>query len=100
MVDGIQIFKDHFKDHLDKFVIVGGVACHIIHEEHDMEFRATKDFDIIILTDKVDKKFSRIFMEFVSKGGYSHLEKSTGEKQYYRFYNPDSRDFPYMLELF
>ncbi len=100
MVNGIESFREHFKDYLDRFVIVGGVACYIIHENSGLEFRATKDFDIVIIADKVDREFSEIFMKFIEEGEYSNIEKSTGKSRFYRFYDPISDKFPYMLELF
>lgn len=100
MVSGIESFRDHFKDYLDRFVIVGGVACSIIHERAGLEFRTTKDFDIVVLIDKVDREFSEVFMKFIEVGEYSNIEKSTGKSRFYRFYNPVSDKFPYMLELF
>jgi hypothetical protein len=33
-------------------------------------------------------------------GGYEVQEKSTGEKQFYRFQKPTNADYPFMLELF
>ena len=33
-------------------------------------------------------------------GGYEVQEKSTGEKQFYRFQKPANADYPFMLELF
>jgi hypothetical protein len=36
----------------------------------------------------------------VCPGGYEVQEKSTGDKQFYRFQKPATSDYPFMLELF
>lgn len=48
----------------------------------------------------MDVEFSRLFWEFVKKGGYKNRQKSTGKVLFYRFYEPEDDTFPYMLELF
>ena len=40
------------------------------------------------------------FWDFVRLGDYKTQEKATGEKQFYRFKQPGSDGFPFMLELF
>ena len=48
----------------------------------------------------MDAAFVQAFWEFVRAGGYEVQEKSTGEKQFYRFQKPTNADYPFMLELF
>ncbi len=31
MVHGIETFRKHFGDHLDRYVIIGGTACNMIY---------------------------------------------------------------------
>jgi hypothetical protein len=47
MVNGIEIFKEHFKDHTDKFILIGGTACDIAMSQMGLDFRATKDLDVV-----------------------------------------------------
>jgi hypothetical protein len=65
-----------------------------------LAFRATKDLDIVLYVEALDAGFVRAFWEFVRAGGYDVQEKSTGEKQFYRFQKPTNADYPFMLELF
>ena len=65
-----------------------------------LAFRATKDLDIVLYVEALDAAFVRAFWEFVHAGGYEVQEKSTGEKQFYRFQKPTNADYPFMLELF
>ena len=100
MVTGLEIFKAHFKDHTDQFILIGGTACDIVMSDMGLDFRATKDLDIVLIIEALDAGFSDCFWEFVKKGGYKNKQKTTGKKLFYRFFDPEDKDFPYMLELF
>lgn len=100
MVKGLDIFKDHFKSFQGSYVLIGGVACHLIMEEAGVDFRATKDLDIVLCAEALDSAFIAHFWEFVKAGGYQNQQKSTGDKQFYRFDKPATDGYPHMLELF
>ena len=44
--------------------------------------------------------FGRKFWEYVEEAGYEHMNKSTGNAQFYRFTTPKSNEYPYMIEIF
>ena len=48
-VMGITAFKERFKDYDDCYTIIGGTACDILMAEEELDFRATKYIDMIIL---------------------------------------------------
>ncbi len=100
MVTGLDVFIAHFKDHTDKFVLIGGTACDIAFTEMNLDFRATKDLDIVLIVEALDPGFAYAFWEFIKKGGYKNKQKSSGSKLFYRFDQPENKSFPYMLELF
>jgi hypothetical protein len=100
MVKGLDIFREHFKDFPDSYVLIGGVACYLAMEEAGVDFRATKDLDIVLCAEALDAAFIAHFWEFVKAGGYQNQQKSTGGKQFYRFDKPSTEGFPFMLELF
>jgi hypothetical protein len=100
MVKGLEIFREHFRDYADRYVLIGGAACDIAMTGAGLEFRATKDLDIVLYVETLDAAFVRVFWEFVRAGGYEVQEKSNGEKQFYRFQKPTNADYPFMLELF
>lgn len=100
MVKGVKKFKEHFRDHTEKFVFIGGTACDLIMEDAGLSFRATRDLDIVLCMEAIDASFVQVFWEFIREGGYQIQEKATGEKQYYRFKKPKDDEYPYMLELF
>lgn len=100
MVEGLEVFREHFRNYADKYVLIGGAACDIAMTGAGLAFRATKDLDIVLYVEALDAEFVRGFWEFVRAGGYEVQEKSTGEKQFYRFQKPTNAGYPFMLELF
>ena len=100
MVRGIDSFRDWFQGYEDQYAIIGGTACDLLMTDEGLDFRATKDIDLVLIVESVDAAFGRRFWEYVVAAGYEHWNKSTGESQFYRFTNPQSRDYPTMIELF
>lgn len=100
MVKGLEVFREHFRNYADRYALIGGAACDIVMTNAGLAFRATKDLDIVLYIEALDAEFVQAFWEFVRAGGYEVQEKSTGEKQFYRFQKPANADYPFMLELF
>lgn len=69
-------------------------------EEVGLPFRATKDLDIVLCLEVLDRSFVEAFWEFVREGKYKVQQKSTGRQQFYRFKKPATEGYPFMLELF
>ncbi len=100
MINGFSTFKEYFKGFENQYVVIGGTACDLIMESEELPFRATKDLDIVLIVESITPEFGRRFWEYVKEADYQHINKSTGEAQFYRFSNPKSKDYPYMIELF
>jgi len=100
MVKGLDLFREHFRSYADGYVLIGGAACDLAMGEAGLDFRATKDLDIVLCVEALDKVFVEAFWVFVRNGKYQIQEKSTGKKQYYRFQKPNTKGYPFMLELF
>lgn len=100
MVKGIDQFRAHFDDFNDRYVLIGGAACFLALDEAGLDFRATKDLDIVLCVEALDAEFVSTFWNFIKRGKYKNTQKSTGKKLFYRFYDPEDATFPYMLELF
>ena len=100
MVKGIDIFKKHFANQTNKFVLIGGTACDIAMGKADQVFRSTKDLDIVLIIEALDEEFSTVFWDFIKAGNYKNKEKSTEKTIFYRFYDPENKTYPYMIELF
>lgn len=100
MVIGVERFRAHFAGHEHQYVLIGGAACELIMDEVGLDFRATKDLDIVLIVEALDSAFAERFWAFIEDGGYEVRERSEGEKILYRFQKPKAGDFPAMLELF
>lgn len=100
MVVGMDRFRAHFAGAEHQYVLIGGAACELVMADAGLDFRATKDLDIVLLVEALDPAFAERFWAFVEEGGYQIRERSEGERILYRFQKPATRDFPAMLELF
>jgi hypothetical protein len=100
MVNGLEQFKKHFAPYVDQYVLIGGTACTVIMQEVGLDFRATKDLDIVLYVEALHENFVKAFWQFVDEGGYKNKQHSTSKEIFYRFSSPNSRDYPTMLELF
>ena len=96
---GLKKFTDYFKDFTDCYIIIGGAACEDYFEREGFEFRVTKDIDLILVVEAVNDEFIAYFWEFIKEGNYKRNERSE-ERQYYRFIDPETEDFPIQIEIF
>ena len=100
MVKGIEVFKKYFSDYAGQYVFIGGTACDIILGNKNVDFRATKDLDMVLVIEALDTTFVNTFVDFIEAGGYQHINKGTGKNEFYRFSSPDDTSYPAMIELF
>ena len=100
MITGINSFREQFRDMEDQYAIIGGTACDLLMSEAGEDFRATKDFDIVLIIESLTPEFGKQFWDYIIKAGYEHKNKSTGNPQFYRFSHPVSNEYPFMIELF
>jgi len=100
MVVGIDVFKKYFEQYPNNYIIIGGAACDIIINEAGFTPRATKDIDIILIVEVLSSAFVQQFWEFIKDGEYRKKEKSSDEREYYRFRNPQNTNFPFQIEIF
>lgn len=101
MVRGLDIFRTWFADHADQYILIGGTAATLAMEEAGLEFRATKDLDIVLHVEALTPEFGQTFWKFIDAGGYTIRQISnTGKPVFYRFQTPTDQHFPAMVELF
>jgi hypothetical protein len=100
MVKGLAIFREKFREYSDQYLLIGGTACDLVMTAAGLEFRATKDLDIVLCIEALDTAFIEAFWAFVREGNYQLQQKAEGGKQFYRFQKPRTEGFPFMLELF
>lgn len=99
-MDGLAKFKDKFQGYENQYVIIGGTACSLLMEDEELAFRSTKDVDMVLIIESLTLEFGKQFWEFIKEADYKHLNKSTGDAQFYRFTEPKSSEYPYMIEIF
>lgn len=100
MVTGIDRFREWFRGYEDQYALIGGTACDLLMSEDGMDFRATKDIDLVLIVEAITPDFGRQFWQFIKAAGYEHRNKSTGLPQFYRFSHPTAGGYPFMIELF
>jgi hypothetical protein len=107
VVVGLDTFRTWFSDHGDHYVLIGGVAAHLAMAAAGLDFRVTKDLDIVLLVEALEPGFVQRFWDFVQAGKYEQREQAmlaggTDEARrcHYRFQKPMTVRFPAMLELF
>lgn len=82
---GIDKFKEHFKDYEKEYVVIGGTACELLMSKEGLDFRATRDIDMVLIVELLTKEFGEVFWDFIQEANYKHINKGTGQAQFYRF---------------
>lgn len=100
MIKGLKSFKEWFQGYEENYAIIGGTACDLLMNEAGIEFRATKDIDMVLIVEAFNTDFSSHFWKYIKTAGYEHRFKSNGKPEFYRFIKPKSLEYPTMIELF
>lgn len=100
MVTGFESFRTHFKGYENCYTIIGGTACDILMSEAALDFRATRDIDMILLIENRFEEFASIFWSYVKAGGYKCGWRNSDIPHFYRFTEPQTPNYPKMIELF
>jgi hypothetical protein len=61
VVKGLDVFQKHFARYTDQYVLIGGTAATLAMEEAGLEFRATKDLDIVLHIEVLNAEFATAF---------------------------------------
>ena len=99
MVNGIEIFRARFRQFTGDLTLIGGAACDEWFTSQGLEFRATRDLDIVVMVEELKPAFIAAMRAFVAEGQYKISERSEVVPILYRFTNPARNEFPYKLEL-
>lgn len=100
MAYGLEKFKEKFQGYEDCYVIIGGMACKVLFNSFDLDFRSTKDLDVVIIICSKTSEFIKLFLEFINDGKYEAWVSKDNTKQYYRYINYDNKEYPKMIEIF
>jgi hypothetical protein len=67
MVRGLKTFHEHYLGFERYYTIIGGTASSIITDEAGIDFRATKDIDIVLIIEMLNNLFVNRFWDFIKK---------------------------------
>ncbi len=102
MVTGLDRWREYFGEYKDKYVLIGGAACNLLEEELDMNPRATKDLDLILVVEALTPDFGSRLWDFIKHANYTNrnIGENEHKHEYYRFTNPQDKTYPKQIELF
>lgn len=96
---GIEHLIDYLYEYRDEYVVIGGGAAAVLMETQGLEFRSTKDIDIVLLTNGSTALNAKI-TNYIIAGQYQIKEASQEGSKYFRFRNPSNLEFPEIIEIF
>lgn len=101
IIQGQEKFADFFNQFPNSYVLIGGVACKLYLTQAGVTSRATKDFDVVLVYNKIadSQDFSKLFYEFVQEAGYSVDWTKENHFQHYRFQKANNKSYPEQIEL-
>ena len=99
MVKGLDTFWKYFADYEEQYVLIGGAACDILFESNEVNFRATRDLDMVLIVEALTPEFGEKFWKFIVDGKYRNKATNGSNPQFYRFDKPEDDNFPKMIEL-
>ena len=104
VIHGLDRFREALRGFEDSYVLIGGGACSILFSASGLDFRATHDLDVVIVSERKDAAFEGALWSFIEAGGYECGKRSDTQAAYYRFVLDKEKggasDYPRMIELF
>ena len=85
MVKGLDLFRERFRKFEGSFILIGGAACDEWFSSVGLEFRATKDLDIVLIIEAIDPEFVATLRAFIEEGEYEVRQCTEGTPVLYRF---------------
>ncbi|HAB99847.1 MAG TPA: hypothetical protein DCE71_08505 [Parachlamydiales bacterium] len=85
MLKGLDRFKNHFASYPNSYSLIGGTTCSLAMREAGLDFRATKDLDIVLCLESLQPNFGQAVWEFVKQGQYETKQKSSGKTYFTDF---------------
>lgn len=100
MVHGLDVFKNYFKGFEENYVLIGGSACDLIFSSLQASFRKTSDLDIVIIIESYEEAFLNLMLQFIKSGWYKPYYSEKDGVHFYRFLDPEYKNYPSKIELF
>lgn len=99
-VKGLALFAEHFRDWRAHYVLIGGVASNISMEEAGLDFRTTKDLDIVLVVEVLSPEFVSHFWDFIKQGTMKFARKVTRSPIVIVLLNPRILTIPFSWNSF
>ena len=64
MVTGFESFKRWFSEYSEQYAIIGGTACDLLMSEEGIDFRATRDIDMVLIVESLTPQFGERFCAY------------------------------------
>lgn len=100
----IKFLSEYMNEYKDDYILIGGNGCALNFELAEVEFRATEDLDIVLLTDGQNEQFYDHLYNFLIEHDYRGkvFNGSNAGGSAYRFTKTKSGDvdLPAQIELF
>ena len=94
-IEGMSGFADFFKDYAEHFAVIGGAACSQWLGEAELEFRQTKDIDVVLVVEETSRAFYERLWQYLHNGGYVKWQRADGKKVAFRFVEPKKARYPF-----
>lgn len=88
MIQGIEKFKEYFKEHNTDYVIIGGLATVFALKDYGYLARATKDVDMVVISHE-NEEFLKQLLKFIKDGDYKTKQRTDNPDKHnlFRFQN-------------
>ena len=83
MVKGLDTFQKYFKDYEEQYVLIGGATCDILFESNEVNFRATRDLDMVLIIEALTPEFGEKFWKFIVDGKYRNKATNGSNPQFW-----------------
>lgn len=100
MVDGLDKLREAFAGLSHEYAVIGGCACDLILSNDGIEFRNTRDVDMVVCISGEGEAFIRALRGMLNDGGYKVWHDKERNPHFFRFLNEDNPSYPWMIELF
>lgn len=70
MIKGIDKIQQYLGDFSECYAIIGGTACDVLLGNAGLDFRGTKDVDMIVIAEAISPGFVKKLKEMIQAGGY------------------------------
>ncbi|MDD2261447.1 MAG: hypothetical protein PHW20_04190 [Clostridia bacterium] len=58
MVNGIEIFREYFSKYKEQYTLIGGMVCNLLMSDAELDFRQTKDIDMVLIVEAMTNEFA------------------------------------------